>query len=133
MKRPPMFRAFDHNTNKMEVVTALYFNEKGELNEVQTSGYTGVYTRDFDGSEQTLMQISDCKDSNGKYIADGDILYDEYSNEYYLVENGGSGFYSSNFYNQSYCYPTEIFSEGSSIFEIVGNKFENPELMDKLR
>lgn len=127
-----MFRAFDHNTNKMEIVTALYFDENGELLEIQTSGYEGVYIRDFDFSEQTLLQVSGNKDSKGDYIADGDILYCEYSNEYYLIEHGGSGFYSSNFYNQSYDYPTEIFSEGTAIFEIVGNKYEDPELMDKL-
>lgn len=88
-----------------------------------------VYKDEFFISDRKyqLMQYTGLKDKNGKEIYEGDILnygtpkyiyFDEKEGRYLLKnDNIGYAFYVSDLVNQS---------------EIIGNIYENPELLEKI-
>ena len=128
--RETNFRAWDSLTNKMFPVEIIDYSVRsvyiGESN-----GLSGE--RDFDDIE--LMQFTGLKDKNGKEIFEGDIVryklgrniftevvvYDKDSAGFGVVDNDVDGI---------------IFSFGElwedielHNLEIIGNKYENPELL----
>lgn len=77
---------------------------------------------DFDEIE--LMEYTGLKDMKGKEIYEGDILFESFSEEYFKVvfENG-----SFRAEVDEYSLDLEDYAH---ICEVVGNIYENPELME---
>ncbi|CAC5641421.1 yopX family protein [Staphylococcus aureus] len=122
------FRAWDKLGKEMHKVSAIDFSSKGariiRLAGVQSNG-KGDHKRWHSSVE--LMQSTGFKDVNGVEIYEGDIVQDSYSGEVSFIEFKEGAFYitCSNV--------TELISENDDIIEIIGNIFENEELLEVMR
>ena len=121
----PKFRAWDKLNNEMSVVEQINFN-RGEFESI---GYGISSLRGADKVE--LMQSTGLKDKNGKEIFEGDIV--DYKGRKAVIKWHGS--YASFIYR----FVDELKernSEWHPLFlayyhvEVIGNKFENPELLE---
>lgn len=101
------FRAWDKEQKKM-------------LDDVST------WTDDFTGMLIALMQYTGLKDKNGKEIYEGDIVkYKNDKPDKVIFENGG--FMTSRFYHRTPNNWKILLDE----LEVIGNIYENPELLTK--
>lgn len=138
------FRAWDKETKTMNGMAEIYRNRNQEIE---------LRPRDED---IILMQSTGLKDKNGKEIFEGDILkfndeWADYGNEGYV-----DGFFeginyveiygetacfifgktkipeSSLFYyvNEEHLMFQEVIADNKFEFEVVGNIYENPELLE---
>lgn len=81
----------------------------------------------------TICQCTGLKDKNGKLIWENDIVKDEHGNLY-------KAFWQNNYYQFSWvCVKSDVFSIGtkwnlwsfkSFEIEVIGNIFDNPELLE---
>ncbi|HCY1341298.1 TPA: hypothetical protein O0850_001510 [Staphylococcus aureus] len=122
------FRAWDKLGKEMHKVSVIDFSSKGariiRLAGVQSNG-KGDHKRWHSSVE--LMQSTGFKDVDGVEIYEGDIVQDSYSGEVSFIEFQEGAFYitCSNV--------TELISENDDIIEIIGNIFENEELLEAMR
>lgn len=122
------FRAWDKLGKEMHKVSVIDFSSKGariiRLAGVQSNG-KGDHKRWHSSVE--LMQSTGFKDVNGVEIYEGDIVQDSYSGEVSFIEFQEGAFYitCSNV--------TELISGNDDIIEIIGNIFENEELLEAMR
>jgi uncharacterized phage protein (TIGR01671 family) len=116
------FRAWSPFEESMSYDVTLYAN--GWMKCIFLNGYEAKYA----GQDIIpLMQYTGLKDNNGKEIYEGDIVADhigigfvEYKNSAYRV-NYGNG--------ECKWFIDYLDSEGKTV-EIIGNKHENPELLE---
>lgn len=131
MIREIKFRAWHKATELMdEVVTIdLYDEEIGVLYANPITQGEDIQRFDFDEIE--LMESTGLKDKNGIEIYEGDIVCDQYANNYTPIFRNGT--YMA--YNVDYLHLTK--QEPSTQFnvvwkngcEVIGNIYENPELL----
>jgi hypothetical protein len=124
-KREIKFRAWDKKENRMREVSMLDTSMNGIEHQAQYYGEGNhTYLRDID-----LMQFTGLKDKNGIEIYEGDIL------QWFLTDgvtpssthvvkwgewdNGHDGSYTG----------FELESSSTKIMEVIGNIYENPELL----
>lgn len=126
----PKYRAWDSWRKRMSVVDRIYIDTKG----VRLYDDFGEYWRDF--SDVELMQSTGLKDKNGKEIFEGDIItngtsiVDVKTHQtlgFYTVVNGEERFFGSNTSIKDFENDVEEFS---STTEIIGNIYENSELLE---
>lgn len=125
----PNFRAWDTKKNEMFKDT-FAINESGEVVVVEQSSV--FVSPDYVFIDNlVIMQSTGLKDKNGKEIFEGDVV--DYKGRKAIVSWNGS--YASFIYR----FVDELNkrkSEWSPLylsyyhFEVVGNKFENPELLE---
>ena len=87
----------------------------------------------YEVDRDTICQCTGLKDKNGKLIWENDIVRDEKGNFY-------KAFWQNNYYQFSWvCVKTDAFLIGtkwdlwsikSFEIEVIGNKFDNPELLE---
>ena len=117
------FRAWDKINKDMFNVESINFQERRVYRDV-------VSYREFNNVE--LMQYTGLKDKNNKEIYEGDILFESFGERYYKVvfENGGfRAEFKGDFDEHSFDL-IDVVAQGC---EIVGNIYENPELMEEVR
>ena len=122
--------------NKIVEVKSLHLGSKKAI-----IGYSGGnYSIKFDEIE--LMQYTGLKDKNGKEIYEGDIvLYQDWEQCY---EGGGNDSFINKGiveYNESNCCFNvteretidieDVLYKGNEDLEVIGNIYENPELLEK--
>lgn len=97
-----------------KVINYIYNDYKNNEQEI-----IGAYFEDIE-----LLEYSGLKDMKGKEIYEGDILFESFSEEYFKVvfENG-----SFRAEVDEYSLDLEDYAH---ICEVVGNIYENPELME---
>ena len=127
----PRYRAWDNWRERMSVVDRIYIDTKG----VRLYDDFGEYWRDF--NDVKLMQSTGLKDKNGMEIFEGDIVTDgEFTRTiknhqtlgfYMLDEEGIERFFSDSASLEDFEEDAKIVSE---ILEIIGNVYENPELLE---
>ena len=124
----PRFRAYHHELGRMMSISDMWFNvdSLGEigLNDSVMNDYITVSPDEIE-----LMQSTGLKDKNGKEIFEGDIVrvldstytvfYDNEKGSYRLKPHDDR-------WNVDYM---SNFSHGGN-FEVVGNIYENKELLD---
>ena len=100
--------------------STLYFMDKN------TGVWYGSYNKRY--KDFNLMQYTGLEDKNGKEIYEGDILFESFGERYYKVifENGSfraefEGYFEEHSFELIY-----VVAQGC---EIVGNIYENPELI----
>ena len=108
------FRAWDKLNKEMFNVEIMNFQEKQVYKDI-------VSYRTFNDIE--LMEYTGLEDKNGKEIYEGDILFESSIEEYFKVifENG-----SFRAEVDEYSLDLEDYAR---ICEVVGNIYENPELL----
>jgi hypothetical protein len=90
------------------------------------AGVQGQHEIDGTGERFVLMQYTGLKDKNGKEVYEGDIvmILDKKASVYY--ENGG--FRTDALFKSSFIY----LSENNVKIEIIGNMYENPNLLTNI-
>lgn len=130
----PKFRAWDKETAEMCNVGALYFSRDYELEAVSVhlpNGY--VVNRSL--TQVNLMQSTGLKDKNGVEIFEGDIV--KVSNHPFQKNDNGIGIeINGNYvigwseYSLSWLAGNLILAELKPFIEVIGNIYENPELLE---
>lgn len=112
------FRAWDKLNKEMINFESINFQERRVYKDT-------VSYRKFNDIE--LMQYTGLKDMKGKEIYEGDILFETFREEYFKVvfENGS-------FRAEVDEYSLDL-EDYANICEVVGNIYENPELIEEVR
>lgn len=129
----PKFRAWDKETQTMLDVTLIDFKKSVLVGEHWEFGETIFINFD----DIHLMQSTGLKDKNGKEIFEGDIVtdgefarivqYHQTLGFYMFDEEGNERFFSDSATLEDFEEDAKIVSE---ILEIIGNVYENPELLE---
>lgn len=128
------FRAWDKSRKEMEYINNMYWFEENGVDDINNNVFL-----DF-------MQYTGLKDMNGKEIFEGDILT---SKEYPFQDDGEYNYHgvvewgeeeaayyltkhlaNKNRRGISHGISEMLGQEDMSTFEIIGNIYENPELME---
>lgn len=129
----PKFRAWMPSLQWMCEVTAILFDEKS-IDVYKTDDTGRVTEMNVRQNEAVLMQSTGIKDTNGVEIFEGDVVTNGW--KWQVVTFGTQeveeDFGSVRIYRGFNLYlgggyPNAVMSE----FEVVGNIYENPELMEK--
>lgn len=119
MSREIKFRAWDKYENKIRKVRAINFTNKDLWLEIEDNRIMGA-----NFFEVELMQYTGLKDRNDKEIYEGDIV------RYFKDELGIVKFVAGSFIiDGNTCY--ESFLELGGKIAIVGNIYENPDLLEE--
>lgn len=131
----PKFRAWHNELGRMMSISDMWFQdsriEELELNDAVMNDYITASPDEIE-----LMQSTGLKDKNGKEIFEGDIItngmdiVDVRNHEtlgFYTLVNGREVFFGHGTSIEEFEEDIEGFSE---IAEIIGNIYENKELLD---
>lgn len=131
----PKFRAWHKTWEEMGKVKRIRFDDDGNANNVLFKGKEFGVNAKIDEFE--LMQSTGLKDKNGKEIFEGDIVtdgefarivqYHQTLGFYMFDEEGNERFFSDSANLEDFEEDAKIVSE---ILEIIGNVYENPELLE---
>ena len=131
----PKYRAWYKEWKEMGKVGEIRFDLDGSVSVVL---FKGNYL-DVSGPREKiiLMQSTGLKDKNGKEIFEGDIVtdgefarivqYHQTLGFYMFDEEGNESFFSDSATLEDFGEDAKIVSE---ILEIIGNVYENPELLE---
>lgn len=132
------FRAWDKIENKMWYPDAIRFDLDKPLNMKSNEIGGWVTFFEHEGLHDPIMQYTNIKDKNGKEIYEGDIIQNGYEGgEVYFKESEArfnvkvlpSLVHESKRNNLSYWHGILSFLWHNGKFEIIGNIYENPELL----
>ena len=114
------FKAWDKLNKEMFNVESINFQERRVYRDT-------VSYREFNDIE--LIQYTGLKDKNNKEIYEGDILFESFGERYYRVifKNGS---FSTEFKGDFEEYSFDLIDVVAQSCEVVGNIYENPELME---
>lgn len=122
--REVKFRAFIKQLKMVVPVTDLYFECKEiECDLTSGKGETSV----FSINEIELMQYTCLKDKNGKEIFEGDVVITDEADGLDQIIYYKGAFYIESLSNRNF--GDELLSD--LIVEVIGNIYENPELLEK--
>ena len=131
----PKFRAWHKTWEEMGKVKRIRFDDDGNANNVLFKGKE--FGMNAKINEFELMQSTGLKDKNGKEIFEGDIVtdgefarivqYHQTLGFYMFDEEGNERFFSGSATLEDFEEDAKIVSE---ILEIIGNVYENPELLE---
>ena len=84
-------------------------------------------------SSETVSQCVGIKDRSGNWIVEGDIV--EFNHPYngkskHTVVWDNYTWSLSDFYVTCFDYPSEAFSEGTKHMTVIGNVYDNPEILE---
>lgn len=123
MKREIKFRAWDHNTDTMMIPDNFEFCD-GEICWIDAGREAGPKSgNDGDPGQFEIMQYTGLKDKNGREIYEGDVVKNEYGKVMEVQYDPRSAAFGVGDY-----YFGTIGS--GKILEVIGNIFENPELLE---
>jgi len=120
------FRVWDVFGKNMRKVSKVCFGDDGSALtiSVEPEKHARLFESFVDGESGILMQFTGLADKNGKEIYEGDIVKDD--NSTFKVEWEFAKWHFQRI-NGAYQYPSEYST--ASRMEIIGNIYENPELL----
>ncbi|MEX1452673.1 YopX family protein [Enterococcus sp. GC34] len=129
----PKFRAWDKRENTMRDVAVLHFTKGGKVNSIEY-WKTPSELKSYHVRNLVLMQSTGLKDKNGVEIFEGDVVK-------VTVNNYGTGerfeqidkvvYEDCRFcFNDDFYYSETIKYSGYENKEVIGNVYENPELLE---
>ena len=123
----PKFRAWT------EEGKAMYYGVYPFKDGTLLLSYDGVAFDEVPASDFILMQSTGLKDKNSKEIYEGDIVRYECCFESYVEEviydDKHCNFGTIDKYEKAFSFDALISDFDVDCFEVVGNKYENPELL----
>lgn len=127
------FRAWHNELGRMMSISDMWFNvdSLGEigLNDAVMNDYITVSPDEIE-----LMQSTGLKDKNGKEIFEGDILCDEgieqESEFVYVTVSYREGMWVCDQITDELCGYGGALNEFDNDYSIIGNIYENPELLE---
>lgn len=124
----PKIRAWHHELGRMMSIETMYFFAN-ELEELQLNDSVMNDSIPASPDEIELMQYTGLKDKNGKEIFEGDILFGHAGEDFWeIVEfdiEEGKWIRRDIWYNSKL-----DLSENNEFMEIVGNIYENKEMLE---
>lgn len=125
----PKFRAWDKNTNDMVDVKTIDLEKDGSIGCIVD--YNGI---NLDVSECVLMQSTGLKDKNGVEVFQGDVVVHEegeYSYKGIVLKDKYYFYIEGVNINDSFSFD-DISNTliGETDLEVIGNIYENPELLE---
>ena len=134
MSKEIKFRAWDKETGKMHYQINKPRTDENINDELiiqfDCTGYSARTKNKYIGSD-CLMQYTGLKDKNGKEIFEGDVVFSE-SNQYYKQDEIVWDCYDMG-WDIGKKDSWKLRSPMSSKTEIVGNIYENPELITEVK
>ena len=134
----PKFRAWDKKTETIQEIESISFKEKKLVIEQQSiAWFNSDYIRNFDDIE--LMQSTGLEDKNGVEIFEGDVVLVSVQNGFDYLNNKKTVVQKSEFHSGLICKSLDIGmeyrvfkrNEAGYEYEVIGNKYENPELLEE--
>ncbi|EOZ5958322.1 YopX family protein [Enterococcus faecalis] len=126
----PKFRAWDKRENTMRDVAVLHFTKGGKVNSIEY-WKTPSELKSYHVRNLVLMQSTGLKDKNGVEIFEGDVLYyipfESHINDSIVVFEKGS-FCTKMLRNGKL---TSVRFIDSEEYEVIGNVWDNPELLEE--
>ncbi|EOA3444552.1 YopX family protein [Enterococcus hirae] len=131
----PKFRAWDKRQNVMRDVAVLHFTKSGKVNSIEywktPSELKSYHVRNIE-----LMQSTGLKDKNGVEIFEGDIVLADGVKK---IVTFGEQEHEEDFGDLIYCIGFNVYTKMgySSVipveYEVIGNIWENSELLEEQR
>ncbi|HFX3831130.1 TPA: YopX family protein [Enterococcus faecium] len=132
----PKFRAWDKRKNVMRDVAVLHFTKNGKTNSIEywinPTELKSYHVRNID-----LMQSTGLKDKNGVEIFEGDVVAVE-NHPFQRKEDSGVGMEIEGNYvvgwNQhdlTWCAGDLLLARLKPYVKVIGNIYENPELLEE--
>lgn len=131
----PKFRAWHRELGRMMLIKNMWFQdgsvEELELNDAVMNDYITAYPDEIE-----LMQSTGLKDKNGKEIFEGDIIDIEVDDtetpiNARVFQNSKIGILMFHVFEDNEDVPmVELLEDNSVAFEIIGNIYDNKELLD---
>lgn len=103
------------------------------INDCQAKIDTGMYGQDYKVDPDTIGQFTGLTDKNSVKIFEGDIIVFDHpynGKSIHAVVHDGCGWNLPNFYASCFDCPGCAFSEGTEYITVVGNIYDNPELLE---
>ncbi|HIB3159150.1 TPA: YopX family protein [Enterococcus faecium] len=137
----PRFRAWDKKTETIQEIESISFKEKKlVIDQKSVTWFNSDYIRNSD--EVELMQSTGLKDKNGVEIFEGDVVSVSVRNGFDYLDNKVCIVKNSIDYSGLVCatvdedleyqiFNTELFGEHT--YEVIGNIYENSELLEEQR
>lgn len=128
----PKYRAWDKETQTMLDVSLIDFKKRVLIGEHWEFGETNFISFD----DINLMQSTGLKDKNGKEIFEGDVITNgidivdikrHQTLGFYTIIDGRESFFGDSISIEGFEEDVEEFTQ---ITEIIGNIYENPELLE---
>ena len=124
----PKFRVWHRGLGRMMLIKNMWFQdgfvEELELNDTVMNDYITAYHDEIE-----LMQSTGLKDKNGKEIFEGDILYGYAGEDFWEIVEFDTE--EGKWIRKDIWYNSKLgLSENNEFMEIVGNIYENPELLE---
>lgn len=124
----PKFRAWHSELDRMMSIKNMWFQdsclEELELNDSVMNDYITAYPDEFE-----LMQSTGFKDKNSKEIFEGDILFGHAGEDFWEVVEFDTE--EGKWIRRDIWYKSKLdLSENNEFMEIIGNVYENPELLE---
>ncbi|WP_200777432.1 YopX family protein, partial [Enterococcus faecium] len=135
------FRAWDKKTETIQEIESISFKEKKlVIDQKSVTWFNSDYIRNSD--EVELMQSTGMKDKNGVEIFEGDVVSVSVRNGFDYLDNKVCVVKNSIDYSGLVCatvdedleyqiFNTELFEEYT--YEVIGNIYENSELLEEQR
>lgn len=132
----PKFRAWDKRQNVMRDVAVLHFTKSGKVNSIEY-WKTHYELKPYHVRNIELMQSTGLKDKNGVEIFEGDVVFrkDGECSFKGIVKKDRFYFYieGTNIRDSFSFEDVADVQTGEADLEVIGNIYENPELMKEVR
>ena len=130
MKREIKFRAWDDLHNKMYPVSDIEWDADGRMWVTADDGKNGIELID---EEAHLMQYTGLHDKNGRKIYEGDIVhaYDQEPDRDEPDYRGSEATGIVEFHGSMFMLDDDIVLDYPPILEVIGNIFENTEMLEE--
>lgn len=133
MKREIKFRVWDHNTDTMMIPDNFEFCD-GEICWIDAGREAGPKSgNDGDPGQFEIMQYAGIHDKNGQSIYEGDIVhaYDQEPDRDEPDYRGSEATGIVEFHGSMFMLDDDIVLDYPPILEVIGNIFENTEMLEE--
>lgn len=130
MKREIKFRAYSSHNHKMYPVSNIEWDIDGRIWVTADDGKNGIELID---EEAHLMQYTGLHDKNGREIYEGDIVhaYDQEPDRDEPDYRGSEATGIVDFHGSMFMLDDDIVLDYPPILEVIGNIFENTEMLEE--